>query len=277
MKNIRRFIFLTVCLLLFSTNVFAAASLDKILVSPSAARGCVYDEVNILSDENIEYINNTNSDLQNKTKGQIAVVIINSLENYDIEQYATKLFEKWKIGDEKQDNGVLILFAIDDRKMRIETGYGAEGFIPDAYASRTIRNMAEIFKRNSDESDKSKMYQDGIMEGYNEILSHYAKEYGVEIENIKQPMYGEYLEYSEYKNEDELTFSEDMIIFVIIILIVITSNMIKPRKKGKRRRYHGHDFFGGGSFRGSSGGGSFGGGFSGRGGSSGGGGASGGW
>ncbi|HAK12506.1 MAG TPA: methanol dehydrogenase, partial [Chitinophagaceae bacterium] len=70
---------------------------------------------------------------------QIAVVLIRSLEDYPIEEYANKLFREWGIGNKKTNNGVLLIAAIDDRKVRIEVGYGLEGAIPDIVANNIIR------------------------------------------------------------------------------------------------------------------------------------------
>ncbi|OGZ54545.1 MAG: hypothetical protein A3B25_02475 [Candidatus Ryanbacteria bacterium RIFCSPLOWO2_01_FULL_48_26] len=66
------------------------------------------------------------------TGNEIAVVTIPSLDGDTIENFAVKLFEDWKIGKEKNDNGALVLIALDDRKMRIEVGYGLEGALTDA-------------------------------------------------------------------------------------------------------------------------------------------------
>lgn len=270
LRNI--FISLIFSLILLTSKVYAE-SLEDILPDPNMADHYVYDQMNILSDEDKSYINNTNNDLYNKTKGQIAVVIVDSLEGYSIEEYSTALFEKWGIGDKDELNGTLMLFAINDRKMRIETGYGAEGFIPDAYASRIIRNMAEIFTSAPSNED----FRNGIIEGYNEVLDFYSKEYNINIENAVENQYS----YEEdYEESDGIGFGE--IILLMIILIIIFSG--RGGRRRRRRMFfppYGGGFFDGGSsggfFGGSSGGGFSGGGFSGGGGSSGGGGASGGW
>src|ERR1700755_1899729 len=74
------------------------------------------------------------------TSNQIAIVLIKTLNDYPIEEYATKLYRDWGIGNKKTNNGVLILAAIDDHKLRIETGYGLEGAIPDITANNIITN-----------------------------------------------------------------------------------------------------------------------------------------
>lgn len=73
------------------------------------------------------------------TSSQIAVVIMKSIGNYDISDYAIRLFNTWKIGQEKKNNGVLLLIAVDDHKVFIATGYGVEGALPDITCHQIIR------------------------------------------------------------------------------------------------------------------------------------------
>ncbi|MEQ1598344.1 MAG: YgcG family protein [Methylotenera sp.] len=76
-----------------------------------------------------------------KKGSQIAVLIVPTTQPEDIAQYAIRVVDKWKIGREKVDDGVLVLIAKDDRKLRIEVGYGIEGAIPDLYAKRIISEV----------------------------------------------------------------------------------------------------------------------------------------
>lgn len=76
-----------------------------------------------------------------KKGSQIALLIVPSTQPEDIAQYAIRVVDKWKIGREKVDDGVLVLIAKDDRKLRIEVGYGLEGAIPDLYAKRIISEV----------------------------------------------------------------------------------------------------------------------------------------
>lgn len=84
-----------------------------------------------------------------KEKGsQIAVLIVPTTQPEDIAQYSIRVAEAWKIGREKQDDGVIIVVAKDDRKMRVEVGHGLEGAIPDLIAKRVITEvMAPYFKQ----------------------------------------------------------------------------------------------------------------------------------
>jgi len=76
-----------------------------------------------------------------KKGSQIALLIVPTTQPEDIAQYAIRVVEKWKIGREKVDDGVLVLIAKEDRKLRIEVGYGLEGAIPDLYAKRIISEV----------------------------------------------------------------------------------------------------------------------------------------
>lgn len=84
-----------------------------------------------------------------KEKGsQVAVLIVPTTEPEAIEQYSIRVADEWKIGREKEDDGVIVVVAKNDRKMRIEVGYGLEGAIPDAYAKRIIaEQLTPKFKR----------------------------------------------------------------------------------------------------------------------------------
>lgn len=262
------------------TLVFNVYAFDKGEMSYN-----VYDETNTLSQESIDYLNKTTYDLKKKTGGEIAIVIVKDLEGYSLEEYGTRIFNDIKIGKRGKDNGVLMLVALLDennRYVRIETGYGSEGFIPDAYASRIIRAMGKVVSEN--EGDRP--FEKAILEGYAQLIKLYEDEYGVDIV-AREPQ--EEIDYSSDEGEGNLFISILPILRIILILFIIS--LIFRNKNdgggsggsssgGRRDRgpviFWGPGSFGGG-FGGSSGGGFGGGGFGGfgGGGSSGGGGASG--
>ena len=95
---------------------------------------------------------------------QIAVLMINKLDNETIEQYADRVFIQWKIGKKEKDNGILLLIVKDDKLMRIEVGYGFEGTITDLIASHIIREqLAPQFKKNN--------YYQGIHDALSVLIS----------------------------------------------------------------------------------------------------------
>lgn len=260
-------------ILFLNTSVFASSkNIYDNLPQADQFTGYVYDEVGVLNQEDIEYINNTNANLKSKTGGQVAIVVVKTLDGIDAVPYGVELFRRLAIGDKEKDNGTLVLIAIEDRKMRIETGKGSEGFIPDVYAYNLINLMKDYFQKGD--------YSKGIIEAYNQILSFYEEEYNIKVEDAKEP-------------ENVLQDEEDLDLWTIIkyiLIIIILMSIFSGGSSGPRSRryrnyrggYWGGGFSGGswsgGSFGGSGGfGGSSGGGFSGGGGSSGGGGATGSW
>ena len=88
--------------------------------------------------------------LETETGAQVAVLTIPSLEGQPLEDYALRVVEAWQLGQENRDNGVLILIARDDRKIRIEVGYGLEGVLPDAICGRIIDNAMKPAFRQGD-------------------------------------------------------------------------------------------------------------------------------
>lgn len=108
----------------------------------------IVDEAHVLSAEQASDLNQTIARLRVESHIYAAVLLVVTTDTDSIEQAATKTFEKWQLGQSRADNGLLIIAAIRDRRMRIEVGYGLEGSIPDAEASRIIRNvLVPNFKR----------------------------------------------------------------------------------------------------------------------------------
>lgn len=107
---------------------------------------------------------------EEQTTNQIVVVTLRSLQGFDEADYALRLGRKWGLGTEENNNGVILLVAPNERKVRIEVGYGLEGAIPDALAGQIIgRNILPAFKKND--------YPAGITSGVNAILQAAAGEY----------------------------------------------------------------------------------------------------
>ena len=130
----------------------------------------VHDEAKVLSAgtrTELEYLLQVHRD---STSNQIAILIVPTLEGDDIDSYANRVFREWKLGDATKDNGVLFLIAINDRKMRIEVGFGLEGVLTDALSSRINRNEVAPFFRQGD-------YDGGIRAGTLAIISAIKGEY----------------------------------------------------------------------------------------------------
>lgn len=109
----------------------------------------VIDQANILSASEKQQISARILKLNEQAKAQIGVVIVPTTGQEDIFDFAIRVAEQWKLGSEKQDNGLLMAIAINDRRIQIAPGYGLEGVLPDIVASRIIRNnITPYFKQN---------------------------------------------------------------------------------------------------------------------------------
>ncbi len=237
----------------FFLFLFLFISGGLLLAQPEipALKHYVNDFTGTLTESQIWNLEKNLREFDKRTSTQIVVLMIPTLKEYPLETYSYEVAEKNKIGTKENSNGILFLIVKNDRKIRIEVGYGLEGALPDALASSIIRNrVAPLFRRGE--------YYNGIIAGLNAIILAVKGEY---VNNRK---------------EDEETDKGGrgfLFYLIFFILFLILSRFGGPG---------GLIFLGsfGGFGRGDSGGfgGGFGGGgFSGGGGSFGGGGASGGW
>lgn len=135
----RAFALLVVLLLVLGVSQTGLAQ-KQIPNRPSPPR-LVNDYVGILSGGERNALERKLTAYNDSTSTQIAIVIENSLEGADIFTYSHQLAQVWGIGDEEKDNGILIYISFGDRKMGIVTGYGVEGFLPDALSKRIIDNV----------------------------------------------------------------------------------------------------------------------------------------
>ncbi|HOJ31480.1 MAG TPA: TPM domain-containing protein [bacterium] len=132
---------------------------SKQIPSPS---GLLNDFAGILTSEEQKNIEDRLLNIEKEKKIEMAVVILNSLEGRNIEEYANELFNQWGIGKKNQDNGVLLLISINERKIRIEVGYGLEASLTDGRCGSIIRNQIAPAFRNG-------KYAGGIIAGINAI------------------------------------------------------------------------------------------------------------
>ena len=133
-------------MLMLATAISISVFSQNIPARPSPPK-LVNDFAGVLSAEQKEILEQKLVALDDSTSNQIAIVLIKTLNDYPIEDYANKLFRSWGIGSKGTNNGVLIVAAIDDHLVRIEVGYGLEGAIPDITANSIIENdIAPSFK-----------------------------------------------------------------------------------------------------------------------------------
>jgi uncharacterized protein len=251
-----RAIFLAACLLLTFKGMHCSAQ-DITYPSP---KGYVNDYTGILGIETSQAIESLCRQVEGKTTAQIAIVLVDTTGPLEIEQYAVELFQKWGIGQKDKDNGLLVLVAVNDKKVRIETGYGLEGAVPDAIASNIIYQIIiPEFKRGQ--------YEKGLLLAVISIADIIAKEYNVSLD-IDEGLSA--AQAQEGRRERPLSVLAYAILF--ILFFGMRSGLLFFFILGPTGRRRGGYWYGSG-MGGSRGG--FGGGFGG--GFSGGGGASGGW
>ena len=199
--------------------------------------------------------------LYKKCGAQVVVATVKTLDGSDIESYSLEMARKWKIGSDENDDGILLLLAVEERKVRIEVGYGLEGALPDSKTGRILDTYGvEHFKKDD--------FSTGLTAVYNSLVNEVCIEKGIEPdENYKAV------------SDNKIEVGSARVIKWIVILIILLI-FVFPRF-GRRRRgtfiffppNNGGGFSGGfGGSGGFSGGSS--GGFSGGGGSFGGGGSS---
>jgi uncharacterized protein len=249
MKNFR-WVILTLAISMCTSSVMAETKFPEL-------KQHVNDFTNTLSFQEWQEIDRLLKSYEDTTSTQVVVLMINSLEGESIEEYANKTFALNKIGQAKKDNGVLLLIAKQDHKVRIESGYGLEGALTDALCSQIIRQ--EILPHF-----KAENYFGGIVTGVDAIIRATKNEYQADKRGDKAP-----------------AISVGLVFLVLMFGIFVLLPMFASRRRSVIGS-GGHSYFsgwgyGGGSSGGFGSSGFGGGGFSGGGGMSGGGGASGSW
>ncbi|MBA3511441.1 TPM domain-containing protein [Sphingomonas sp.] len=264
------------------------------LATPAAAQtfpqltGRVVDQANLLRPEQELDLTSKSAALEAQTGRQLVVATVNSLEGRTIEDYGYRLGRHWQIGDEKRDDGVLLLVAPNEKKVRIETGYGARVFLTDAVSSVIIReSILPRFKAGD--------MGGGIIAGADQIIKMMS------LSPQEAQRQAGAAERRERERDNAGSGLFPVIFWMMIALFVLLSMFRRASGRRYRRRKGGKGgidpwivlwglselsqasrrgrggWGGGGGFGGFGGGGGGFGGFSGGGGSFGGGGASGGW
>ena len=141
-----------------------------IALEPPTLEGRITDKADLLSANEKQDLENIIKEYEKGASNQIAVCVIKTLEGDSLEDFSIRLAEKWKIGQKGKDNGVIILIVKDDRKIRIEVGYGLEGVLPDGLCGDIIRN--EIGP-----NFKSEKYFEGLKKGLEAVIKATKGEY----------------------------------------------------------------------------------------------------
>lgn len=237
---------------------------------PAKPNRLVNDYTGTLNSQQVQSLEQKLVAFDDSTSTQISVVLIKSLGPYDVADYGVRLAQQWGIGGKENNNGILLLASIGDRKVTIQTGYGVEGSVPDAIAFRIINDdIKPAFVRQD--------YFGGLDKATNSLMA-YTK--------------GEYKAKPKKKNEDGIPMGAIIIIVVILFMLISKGGggkgggqVVGSKGSSDLLWWTLLSGMGGGHRGGGFGGGSFGGGGRGRGGGFGGfggggfggGGASGGW
>ncbi|HUF18228.1 MAG TPA: TPM domain-containing protein [Thermoanaerobaculia bacterium] len=253
---------------IYSLLVLLAALLSTPLTAldvPPAPTQWVTDAAGILSSDELAALNDRLRTFEERSGAQFIIYIFPSLEDESLEDFSIRAAEKWKAGQKKYDNGLIILLFMKEQRVRIEVGYGLEGTMTDAYSSRVIRDyIAPHFQRGD--------YSFGLSAAVEAIIAR------IEGSEPPVPVGGR-----RTGSGGMLSLAPPFMILLMFLLFVLPLLLSKggcggcvalPMYTGGTTFRGGRGGFGGS--RGGFGGGGFGG-FSGGGGGFGGGGASGGW
>jgi uncharacterized protein len=266
--------------LLWCLPPFVLVSAAAAQPAPPALTAPVNDFAGVIDEASERELDRRIRALQSASGDVVAVATVKTFQPYgDIREYAVEMFENGGrgIGERGKDNGLLVVVAVDDRRVDIEVGYDIEEFVTDGFAGETIRQAMTPHFRNGD-------YGPGLVDGVTRIITRIAERRGVTLQDVPRQA-------APQQRSSGFPFW-----LVILIFFVLLSNLGGGRRRRRRRGFWGGGpwsgwnsgigpFGGGGGFGGGFGGfggggfgGGGGGGFGGFGGGrSGGGGASGGW
>lgn len=194
-KALKKYFFQSAVLCLLVFGSFSGLIAQDIPSKPSPAR-LVNDYVGVLSAFEINDLEQKLVAFDDSTSNQVVVVVVKTVQPYDMNEYATKLGREWGVGQDGKNNGLVVLWATEDRKVYIATGYGLEGAIPDAIAKRIVDQVIIPRFRES-------RFYDGLRDGTDAIIQYSSGEFEAEPES-----------------SDEIPFWLILLIFLIIIIII---------------------------------------------------------
>ena len=241
--------------LLFFVSFLACPSLLALEV-PKRAEGYVTDRAGLLSPSAKADLETVLRAFEEKTSNQVVVVTFPSLEGDSLEDFSMRLAESWKVGQKGRNNGVIFLIFKNDRKIRIEVGYGLEGVLTDALSGQIIREVVAPYFKKGD-------YVDGILVGTDAIMKATQGEFKGKGSS------------GDERDNGKAFLTLFFVLFFFFSFLNVLARFDHPI--GRRGSRYGGFWMGGGLGGGGGFGGGGGGGFSGGGGGFGGGGASGGW
>ncbi|HOV14299.1 MAG TPA: YgcG family protein [Spirochaetota bacterium] len=177
----------------------------------------VTDETMTLSSAFIQETENRLKIHEEETSNQVAILMINSLDEESIESFSIRVVEKWKLGQKGKNNGVLLLIAKDDRKLRIEVGYGLEGVLTDLVCRQIIyKEITPYFKNGN--------YEQGIRSGIDAILGTIKGEYKADATDYQNKNF-----FQQIVDSTPIAVRIPFgLIFLIIVFFMTTRTLISP-------------------------------------------------
>jgi uncharacterized protein len=240
--------------LLLATSLLLQPRAQALDVPP--LMGAVNDYAGLLKPDEQRALESKLSSNKQATGHELTLLTVASLEGDTLEDLGIRAAEKWKLGSKKEDNGLILLVAPNERKMRIEVGNGLEGEITDAFSAAVIREVLQPAFRERD-------YAGGLNRAFDLLM---AKAQGIAVDPPKA------------SSASQRHGAAPLLVFAVVIFILISSWFSGSGRGGGRRRrggfFFGPGIGGGGGWGGGGGGGGWGGGGGGGGGSWGGGGGS---
>lgn len=205
--------FLTCLLLIVYTRLAAQWTPESIPNQKLINNSYVSNPDKILDEATVSQIDTVLASLEKNTSAQVAVVVVSSIGEEDIFEFAQKLFTTWAIGNREKDNGLLVLLVEDKHTVRFHTGYGLEGVLPDITCKRIQRDhMVPEFKKGN--------YNAGMLAGIQEVSKI-----------ISDPAYAS--EVKEDKKDDVSDFTGFVIFFSIFVAPAILIVFVVKATQGK--------------------------------------------
>ncbi|WP_045522413.1 TPM domain-containing protein [Neobacillus niacini] len=169
----------------------------------------VQDFAKVLTPDEIAEIRSLGRKIEDQTTAQISVLTVDTIGENTIEEYANEAFRQYGIGNEKENNGVLLVIAVTERLIRIEVGYGLEGRIPDGKAGRILDEHAIPYLQNN-------QHNKAIIETYkalaNEVLAEYGKAGGLPTTDKQaQPSTG----------DEGLGIPSWLLIIIVVVVVIL--------------------------------------------------------
>lgn len=221
---------LVIIAILFCVGLSPAFTQQRKFPSPT---GHVNDFANVITPQTKQKLETWLDNFEKMTGTQIAVVTVKSLEGRSVEDYSTDLYREWGIGaksGEHRDKGALLLIAIQDRKTRLEVGYGLEGDLPDGLAGEIIRRMRPELQKGQ--------YSEAMTTGVRTLLDTLAEKWNVNIVGIEDRGYA-------YRPSAEAEIGPGALVCLLIGIVLLFLLIFSISKANRRRR--------GGGFRGDAG------------------------